>query len=137
LTAVSSLKSSIGIRLAERRSTRGNAPDQRQLVVAIGYVFTPVVPLVLLSGEARSDGFLRRHAGQALLWAVPFVLLLIAFVIAAIALMRSNPLTVCLLPVLFMVPFAPGAIWARQVYLGGDVNIPVITPLAKRCFPPT
>jgi uncharacterized membrane protein len=127
----------IGIWLADDRPGERTRPDQRHLVVAIGYVFTPVVPLVLLSGEAQRDAFVRRHAAQALLWAGPFLLLLVAFVIATIALLRTSALTICLLPVLFLVPFVPGGIWARRVYRGADVRIPIITPLATRLLPPS
>jgi uncharacterized membrane protein len=109
-------------------------PDQRHLVAAFGYLFTPVVPIVVLSGNMKRDRFLRQHAWQALLWAIPFVVLLAAFIVAAIMLLRLDPLTVCLLPFLFLLPFVPGAIWARRIYLTGEVRIPVLTPLALKMF---
>src|SRR5690554_1511833 len=86
-------------RLAESR------PDQRHLVAAVGYVFTPVVPIVvLLSQPMKHEPMLRRHAAQALLWAVPFLVLLVLFCVAAILLLRSTLLALCLLPFLFLVP---------------------------------
>jgi uncharacterized membrane protein len=114
--------------LAERK------PDQRHLVAAIGYVFTPVVPLVVLISEMKADPVMRRHAAQALLWSVVFMLLLVGFCIAAIVLLRATLLAICLLPFLFLLPFAPGAYWGRKVYLTGDVTIPGLTPLAARLF---
>jgi hypothetical protein len=115
--------------LADRKT------DQRHLVAAIGYVFTPVVPLVVLtSSTMKSDPILRRHAAQALLWSVVLILLLVGFCVAAIALLRSTLLAVCLLPFLFIVLFLPGAYWGRRVYLSGDVTVPGLTPLAARLF---
>ncbi|HUG14927.1 MAG TPA: hypothetical protein VMM78_07880 [Thermomicrobiales bacterium] len=109
--------------------------DQRHLVAAIGYLLTPVVPVVVLTSTTKTDLMLRRHAAQALLWSVPFLLLLVGFCVAAIALLRWSPLTVCLLPFLFLVPFIPGGVWGRKVYLEGDVMIPVLTRAAARLFP--
>lgn len=124
-----SARRSSGIRLANQ------TPDQRHLVAAVGYLFTPVVPLVILmSDNMKSDPVMRRHAAQALLWSVVFLLLLVAFCIVAIALLRVTMLAICLLPFLFLVPFAPGAYWGRKVYLTGDVTVPVLTPLAERVF---
>lgn len=77
---------------------------------------------------------MHRHAVQALLWSIVFLLLLGAFCVAAIALLRATLLALCLLPFLFLVPFAPGAYWGRRVYLTGDVAIPILTPLAERLF---
>jgi hypothetical protein len=127
--ACCSAKRSIGIRLADGK------PDQRHLVAAIGYVFTPVVPLVVLTSTMKTDPLLRRHSIQALLWSVFFLALLVVFCLVAIAMLRSTLLAVCLLPFLFLVPFAPGAYWGRKVYLTGDVTVPGLTPLAARLFP--
>lgn len=104
--------------------------DPRRLTAALGYVFTPVVPLLTLANAARDDHFSRRHAIQALLWAVPFVLLLFATVFALVLLVRDDFLFICLMPLLIVVPFLPGAFWARRVYLGGDVTIPIISSIA-------
>lgn len=105
--------------------------DPRRLTAALGYVFTPVVPLLTLAKAEPGDRFSRRHAIQGLLWAVPFVLLLFATVLVLVLLMRDNFLFICLMPLLILVPFAPGAFWAWRVYLGNDVSIPIITPFAR------
>jgi uncharacterized membrane protein len=102
------------------------ADDPRRLAAALGYLFTPVVPLLNLSAARDSDPFVRRHALQALLWCGPFVILLTLAVFLLVLLVRGNFLFICLMPLAIMLPFAPGAIWARRVYLGGDVTIPVI-----------
>lgn len=109
--------------------------EQKRLSAAVAYVFTPVVPLVLMSGETKDDPFLRRHAGQALIWSVGLLLGLTLCVVLAIALIRANLWMIFLLPLVFVIPFIPGASWAWRVYHGRDVRIPGITPLAERLFP--
>ncbi|MDQ4045363.1 MAG: DUF4870 domain-containing protein [Chloroflexota bacterium] len=108
---------------------------QERLAAALAYVFTPVVPIVLLAGSARDNLFLKRHAAQALLWSIGLLILLVATVVLLIAMLRSTWLAICLLPVLIVVPFIPGAIMARIVYGGRDLHLPFITPLAERLFP--
>ncbi len=106
--------------------------DPRRLGAALGYMFTPLVPLLNLSGDEGSDPFVRRHASQAILWSVPFLVLLILTIFLLILLVRENFLYICLLPAVILVPFLPGAYWARKVYLGADVTIPLIYSLSRR-----
>jgi len=105
-------------------------------VAAVGYVFTPVVPLIILTGTTKDDPFLRRHSAQALVWSPVLILLFIGVVIAAIAMLRADLLFICLFPVLFHLPFLPGGIWGISVYRGGDPRPPVIAQLADRLYPP-
>lgn len=97
-------------------------PDQR-LVAALGYVFTPVVPLIARS-QHGDDPFLMRHARQALLWAVPFILLLVLMTVGMIVLIQGDLLFICLLPIALLLPFVPGGYWAMRVYTGRDVRFP-------------
>lgn len=108
---------------------------QNRLVAALGYVFTPVVPLIVLTSDMKRDGFMKRHAGQALLWSVGFVLGFVLVVIAAIWMLRTEVLLLCLFPILFHLPFLPGVLWGWRVYQGGDPRPPLIAPLAARLFP--
>ena len=112
----------------------GRPPDDdpRRLQAALGYLFTPVVPLLNLSNSDPDDNWTRRQARQAMYWSGPFFLLLIASIGGLVALMALNFLFVCLMPVVILVPFVPGAIWARRVYLGDEVSIPVIRNLLGR-----
>lgn len=97
-------------------------PDQR-LVAALGYLVTPVVPLMVRS-KAGDDPFLMHHARQGLIWAVPFLLLLVIVTVGMIALIRSETLFICLLPFALLLPFAPGGYWAMRVYTGREVRFP-------------
>ena len=105
--------------------------DQR-LIAALGYLFTPVVPAVVIFGELKEDTALRLHAWQALLWGAAFAALLVAALVAAIVAIRADSLFFCLLPLLLLLPFVPGAIWARRAYLGSAVTVRGLTPMATR-----
>lgn len=106
-----------------------NQDQQGKTIAAFGYLFTPFVPLtVVLSAEDASPD-LQRHARQALWWAIPFFIMLVVVVYLLVLAIQSSFLMICLLPFAILIPFAPGAIWARRVYLGGDVRIPIISSL--------
>jgi uncharacterized membrane protein len=105
---------------------------QARVVLATGYVFTPVVPLVLLANDGGGEPFIRRHARQALYWSPVLLLLVIASVVFQIWLMRQDFLFICLLPAVLIAPFLPGLFWGRKIYLGDDVRLPILTPLAER-----
>jgi uncharacterized membrane protein len=93
------------------------------MIAALGYLFTPMVPLVALRGD-EDDPFIRKHARQALFWAVPFILLLALMIFLMIVAIQRDILFVCLSPFVFLLPFCPGAIWAKRVYFGDDVTFP-------------
>lgn len=102
------------------RQTRSD----HRLIAALCYLVTPVVPLVAMRGLKEDDAFIRRHARQGLIWAIPFILMLILLTAGIVALIQQDILFICLLPAVFIVPLLPGAYLARKVYLGGDVTFP-------------
>lgn len=119
--------STIGLKLANR-DQRKNA----RLVAALSYLFTPLVPIAVLTTELKLNTYLRRHAVQALLWSSVFILLLAIDIVLMIALIRSNFLYILVLPFALAIPFIPGAIWARSIYLGRDVSVPLFGRFVKR-----
>ena len=106
--------------------------DPRRLVAALGYIFTPVVPLISMTSAGGTDRWTRYHAVQALLWSGPFAVLLVASILLLVLLTQGNVLFICLLPIMLAAPFAPGSLWARRIYLGGEVSIPIIGEQATR-----
>jgi len=100
------------------------AKSDQRLVAALGYIFTPVVPLVAMKSE-DVDPFVAKHARQALIWAVPFLVLLTLVIVAAVMIVRADFIYILLLPIVMLVPFVPGMIWAKRVYFGDDVTFPV------------
>jgi hypothetical protein len=111
--------------------------DQRRVIAAFGYVFPPVVPAIVLGSETmKDDPYLRRHAGQALLWTPLLLALLVLVVMLMVVLIRWSFIGFCLLPIVMLLPFAPGIWWGYRVYEHGDVTVPGISHLAARLFPP-
>ena len=115
----------IGIRLAKEQR------KDARLVAALGYIFTPLVPIAVLTTELKLDPYLRRHAVQALLWAGVFIILLVIDILLMIKLIQDNFLYILVLPVTLTIPFIPGLIWARRIYLGRDVSIPFFNRFVK------
>lgn len=100
--------------------------QQRRVIAAAGYLVTPIAPLMVLLGDMKRDPYQRRHAVQALLWAGPFFLLMALAVVLLILFASGFVVAFCLSPIVVALPFVPGATWARRVYLGGDVTIPLL-----------
>ncbi len=98
--------------------------SQLRLVAALCYLFTPVVPLTVWNGGPHGDPFLRKHARQGGVWALPFLVLLALTTIGIVWIIRQDILFICGLPVALALPFLPGAYWAKKVYFGGDVTFP-------------
>lgn len=106
--------------------------QQERIAAALGYVFTPLVPLLMLTGAAKDRPFLRRHTIQALFFAPVLLVLLVVMVIAAIWLLRQSVALFCLLPLLLIAPFAPGSLIGWAVYAGRDPKLPIIGSIASR-----
>lgn len=106
--------------------------DNLAVIAALGYLFTPVVPAVVLVTDLKTNPALRRHAWQALIWTAGFVALLVLAIVVQIWLLRADFLAICLLPVVITLPFIPGAIWAKRAYVGKPVRIRGVSPLAAR-----
>ena len=132
MRAARSAKCGIGIGLADRAA---QAERQNRLVAALSYLFTPLIPIIVLATDMRRDPFLRLHAARGLVSAIFLFVGLGLFIVLMIALLRQNFLWICLFPVVIVVPFVPAGIWARRVYLYGDVRPPIVTPIADRLFP--
>lgn len=107
---------------------------QKRLVAALAYLFTPLIPFLILVTDMRRDAFLRLHASRALVSAVVVVVGLALVIYGMAQLLRDDFLWFILLPIVVLVPFIPACIWARRVYLYGDVRPPGITQLANRLF---
>lgn len=89
-----------------------------KLWAGLAYVFSPLIPIVLMLIEDKKNRpFIRAHNGQALVWG------LLSLVIGTI----STPL--CGIPGLIM--WIVAIYWGWQAYQGQEVTIPVITDFVK------
>ena len=96
--------------------------DDDKLWSLLAYVFTPIIPIVILLLEDKKDRpFIKAHNGQALAWGI------VNLVGGTIL---SSVLFFCVgLPSLLI--WAVGVYWGWQAYQGQHVNIPVITDFVK------
>jgi uncharacterized membrane protein len=96
------------------------ASSDDKLWAALGYVFTPLIPIIILLLEDKKNRpFIRAHNAQALAWGVVFYLLSSLLSFAVIGL--------CLIPVGWLLQLW----WAYKAYQGELIEIPVITNFVK------
>ena len=92
-----------------------------KLWAALAYVFTPVVPIVLLLMEDKKNRpFIKAHNVQALAWGV-------VFYIIVTVLSPVFGIGLCVWPIGLIIQFY----WAYQTYQGKLVTIPFITDFCK------
>jgi uncharacterized membrane protein len=87
-----------------------------KLWAALAYVFTPLIPVIILLMEDKKERpFIKAHNAQALAWGVIF-LILSMLVIGA-----------CLWPLAFIAQIY----WAIKAYQGEMVEIPVVSDFVR------
>ena len=89
-----------------------------KLMVALAYVFAPLVPVILLLLEDKKDRpFIKAHNAQALVMGI--IMILVVPIIATFTLGCGAVIWLIML------------YWAYKGYQGEYVNIPVITDFVK------
>jgi uncharacterized membrane protein len=101
----------------------GDVTSDDKLWALLAYVFTPIVPLLILfvMTDKKDRPFIKAHNAQALAWGVVNV------VVGSIL---STVLIFCV-GTPYLVIWAIGAFWGYQAYQGKLVTIPVITDFCK------
>ncbi len=93
--------------------------DDDRLWVFLTYIFTPIVPIIIMLMEEKKERpFIRAHNAQALVWGLINLVLSVTL----------SPL-LCGIPSLAL--WVLGVYWGYQGYQGQLVQIPVITDLVK------
>ncbi len=91
-----------------------------KLWAALAYVFTPLVPIIILLIEDKKDQpFIKAHNMQALVWGIAF------YVIVTIT--SFFLIGLCIWPIGLIAQLY----WAYKAYQGEIVEIPVITNLVR------
>jgi uncharacterized membrane protein len=91
-----------------------------RLLVALGYIFTPIVPIIImLMADKKEVPFIKAHNAQTLAIGVIQVILWVL-----------SPLG-CVTGIIALVLWLVQLYWAYQAYQGQDVNIPLITDFVK------
>lgn len=98
----------------------GGATDDDKLWALLTYVFTPLVPIILMLMEDKKDRpFIKAHNGQALVWGVLNVVV-------------GTVLSVFLCGIPSLLMWLVAIYWGYQAYQGQEVTIPVITDFVKQ-----
>lgn len=91
-----------------------------KLWAALAYVFTPIIPVILMLLEDKKDRpFIKAHNAQALAWGI--VLWVLTFVLSFVI------IGVCI----GFLGFALQLYWGYKAYQGEYINIPVISDFVK------
>jgi uncharacterized protein len=97
------------------------SPDVTQddrLLAALAYVFSPIVPVILMFMEDKKNRpFIRAHNAQAL--AVGIVMIILVPILAAVTFGCGSLIWIIML------------YWGYKAYQGQYVNIPVVTDFIK------
>lgn len=90
-----------------------------KILVALDYIFTPLLPIVfLLMEDKKNDPFIRSHNAQALaIGVIQFVLWSTSFA--------------CIPGILALILLVAQIYWAFKAYQGEQITIPVITDFVK------
>ena len=91
--------------------------DNDKLLVLLTYIFSPLVPIILMLIEDKKERpFIKAHNAQALVLGVIFLIINIALS------------WTCIIPLVTLVIMI---YYGIQGYQGKEVNIPVVTDLVK------
>ncbi|NLG73432.1 MAG: hypothetical protein GX495_15485 [Chloroflexi bacterium] len=100
--------------------TPSDVTSDDKLWAALAYIFTPLIPIIILLLEDKKNrAYIRAHNAQALAWGVVF------YIIVTI----TSPFVIglCIWPVGFLLQLY----WAYKAYQGELVNIPVLTDFVR------
>ncbi len=91
-----------------------------KLWAALAYIFTPLVPIIiLLIEEKKNRPFIRSHNIQALVWGVVFYII--------VAITSAFLVGLCIWPLGLILQLY----WAYKAYQGSSIEIPVISNFVR------
>jgi uncharacterized membrane protein len=107
--------------MAQDFGTPADVTSDDKLWALLAYIFSPIVPIILLLMEDKKNRpFIRAHNMQALIWGAAVAI--IGTVTSAIF------IGLCILPVGWILAIY----WGIQAYQGKYVTIPVLTNFIKQ-----
>jgi uncharacterized protein len=111
---------SIGESNMMNQSMSSDVTSDDKLWAALAYVFTPIVPIIILVMADKKDRpFIKAHNMQALVWGVVF------YVIVTIT--SFFFIGLCIWPLGLLLQLY----WAYQAYQGKIISIPLLTDFIK------
>ena len=104
----------------QNQSMSGDVTSDDKLWSALAYVFTPIVPIIILVMADKKDRpFIKAHNMQALIWGV------VLYIIVAVT--SAFIIGLCIWPIGLLIQLY----WAYQAYQGKIVTIPLLTDFIK------
>lgn len=102
-------------------SMSSDVTSDDKLWAALAYVFTPIVPIIILLMEDKKNRpFIKAHNMQALAWGV--LLYVVSFVLSFVVIGACIGLLGLILNIY----------WGVQAYQGKYINIPLVTDFVKQ-----
>jgi len=110
-------------------SQSGESNDR--LWAALSYLFTPLVPIIVLAMEdTKNKSYPRYHAVQALgFFGAVMLFEVLASIIFVCGSLVTFGLLGCVLLILFFLPIIPALYYAYLAYTGKPFDIPIVTNL--------
>jgi uncharacterized protein len=105
--------------MSEEFNTPGEVTSDDKLWALLAYIFTPLVPIIIMLMEDKKNRpFLRAHNGQAL-------------VIGVIQLVMWSLSFTCVTGIIAVIVLVAQIYWGYKAYQGEYVTIPVVTDFVK------
>lgn len=108
--------------------------ENDKLISAIGYVFTPIVPIIVLLTTLKDSRFNRIHANQGLVFFGAAFAYYLLYTCANIAATSVVGLLVCITWVGYLVPFGLSLYLGYRVYTTNQVEFPYLTQATVSVF---
>ncbi len=108
--------------------------ENDKLISAIGYIFTPIVPIIVLVTTMKDSRFNKVHAYQGLIFFGVAFAYYFLYTCAYIAITSVVSLLGCILWMGYFVPFVVSLYLAFRVYTAQQVEFPLITQATAAVF---
>jgi uncharacterized membrane protein len=108
--------------------------ENDKLISAISYVFTPIVPIIILVTTLKDSRFNRIHAYQGLVFFGGAFAWYVLYSCAYFAVTSVVGLLACVLWVGFFLPFVLALYAAYRVYTANQVEFPYLTQATASVF---
>jgi uncharacterized membrane protein len=109
------------VKMSEEKVVDPNITSDDKTWALLSYIFTPIVPIILLLLEDKKDRpFLKAHYPQALAWGIVYGVISAALSVVFVGICTG------------LFGFIMCIIWGIKAYNGEYVEIPVITDFVKK-----
>lgn len=108
--------------------------ENDKLISAISYIFTPIVPIIILLTTLKNSRFNKIHAYQGLVFFGAAFAYYILFSCGYFIMTSIAGLLACILWIGYFVPFVIALVIGYRVYTNGQVEFPYLTQATASVF---